>query len=466
MLMSESFGGIAERIIDTIFTVDLEGRVTYVSPAVKRILGYKPDELIGKPLQSYLAELNVPKEDLLIFNEAKGLTIEGLQLEILKKDGTRTFVEINTSPSLKDGKVTGTQGIIRDITERKQMEEALRESEEKFRVLAENTQDIICLHHPDSRYIYVSPSCKKVLGYEPAELVGKNPCELVHPEDIETLRKGSGRVLTGENIPVTYRIRKKSGEHIWFESTNQIIKDEKGNITRLVSVSRDITERMKAEEERLKVMGEVARAIAHDSRNPLQAIRYAAGFLREEMPVEKRGEMLKLIDRNVVAADRIMENLMEFASLPPPKLRAEDINQVLRETLSKTVLPRGVKLTTHYGDLPPARVDREQLSRVFDNLILNAVQAMPEGGKLHISTGQVGDLIEVKVKDTGLGIPEKELKKLFHPFYTTKAQGTGLGLANAKRVMETHGGTITVESEAGKGTTVTVRLPIKPTDVS
>jgi len=119
----------------------------------------------------------------------------------------------------------------------------LRKEKEKFRLLAENTRDIICLHHPNGRYIYVSPSCKNILGYETEKLIGKDPYELVHPEDIERIKKESYKVLDEEHIFISYRIRKKSGKYIWFESTNKPIKDKKGNIIKIVSVSRDITER-------------------------------------------------------------------------------------------------------------------------------------------------------------------------------------------------------------------------------
>ncbi len=145
-----------------------------------------------------------------------------------------------------------------------EVEETLRKTEEKFRLISENSKDVICLHQPDGRYIYVSPSCKYILGYNSTELIGTNPWELVHPEDIKDLRIKSKRVHKGESIYLTYRIRKKSGEHIWFESINKIISDDSGNTIYFVSSSRDITER-KWREQLTKAQGDLALAVSKTS---------------------------------------------------------------------------------------------------------------------------------------------------------------------------------------------------------
>lgn len=141
-------------------------------------------------------------------------------------------------------------------------------------------------------------------------------------------------------------------------------------------------------------------------------------------------------------------------------LEEEDVNRPLQEAVARTVLPENVKLTTHYSDIPPVKLDGNQLANAFTNLIINAVEAMPEGGMLNISTRKTGGLIEIEFKDTGVGIPRKDLEKIFQPFFTTKAKGTGLGLTNAMKTVEAHGGIITVESKEGEGTTVTVKLPV------
>ncbi|MFH1328258.1 MAG: ATP-binding protein [Candidatus Bathyarchaeota archaeon] len=187
-------------------------------------------------------------------------------------------------------------------------------------------------------------------------------------------------------------------------------------------------------------------------RNAAYAIRHDVG---------NQEEMTDLIDRNIVAADNILKNLVDFATLPPLRFKEETINYLLQETLAQTVFPWNVKATTQYGTIPLVEVDSTQLSRVFTNLVFNALQAMPKGGEFTVSTSKTKDYIEIKIKDTGIGIPQDNMKKMFTPFFTTKSKGTGLGLINAKRVVEAHRGTIDIESQEGKFTVVSIQLPIK-----
>jgi len=236
---------------------------------------------------------------------------------------------------------------------------------------------------------------------------------------------------------------------------------KKPRIGYLVQVM-DVTSRKMAEDERLKAMGLVARSIAHDIRNPLSAIRTAAYLLGSHEDAKNRLEMANLIDRNVVYADNLVRNLIDFSSPHPFELVEEDVNSLLRETLDKIALPDGIRLTCRYGHIPTIRLDRNHMVQALTNLIMNAIQAMTNGGRLDVSTAQVEGLIELRIRDTGIGISKEELGRIFEPFHTTKAKGVGLGLINAKRTIEGHGGTITLESEENKGTTAIVRLPIGP----
>lgn len=210
--------------------------------------------------------------------------------------------------------------------------------------------------------------------------------------------------------------------------------------------------------EKIRTMNEVARSIAHDIRNPLQAIRLAADLLKDANKDEFQ-ELLDVIDRDVESADRIVKNLMDFSSLRTPSLTSTDINGLIEEVVSQIILPKNVNLTTLYSNLQNLNVDREQLSRVIFNLILNALQSMPNSGGLEISTAKVDRFLEIRIRDSGVGISPDQISKIFDPFYTTKATGTGLGLPTAKRIVEEHKGTLLIASEVGKGTEVTVRLP-------
>ena len=187
-------------------------------------------------------------------------------------------------------------------------------------------------------------------------------------------------------------------------------------------------------------------------------IRTANSMIDDGSKVEQR-QLLDLIDKHVVYADGIVKNLMDFSTLPTPKLILGDINQVLGDTVSQFLLPKNVELSTFYGKLPRVKIDKDQMRRVFSNLILNSIQAMAAGGELKVATRTVKNFIEVNIKDTGVGISKEGMGKIFHPFYTTKAKGSGLGLPSAKTIVEKHAGTVTIESKVGSGTTVIIQLP-------
>ncbi|HEU65553.1 MAG TPA: PAS domain S-box protein, partial [Chloroflexi bacterium] len=247
----EKYRSILEEMEDSYFEVDLGGHIIFANSSTCRNLGYPREELIGMSYKGFTAEDDA-ESVFRIFNEVYQTSTpnKGFPWKTIRKDGSYGFAETSVSLLRNDkGEIIGFRGVGRDITERMQMEEALRESEKKLRLISENSRDIICLHAPDHSYIYVSPACKEILGYEPDELAGTNPWELVHPEDIEALQKeGQEKALQGLPVFLSYRIRKKSGEYIWLESISQMLEDDAGSALGFVTSSRDITERKQAEE--------------------------------------------------------------------------------------------------------------------------------------------------------------------------------------------------------------------------
>lgn len=231
---------------------------------------------------------------------------------------------------------------------------------------------------------------------------------------------------------------------------------------------RDITDRKRMQEqllrqEKLAVLGQLAGGVGHELRNPLGVIKNSAYFLNMalESPDPEVKETLELLEKEVAAAERIITSLLDFARVKPPLRRKVDIQQILRETLSGFKVPENI--TVEYPlvkSLPQVLTDPDQLDQVFKNIILNAVQAMPGGGRLTITTDtRDPDWLAISITDTGVGIPKENLEKVFEPLFTSKAKGIGLGLAITKTFVEGHGGTIEVQSEIGKGTTFTVKLP-------
>jgi signal transduction histidine kinase len=222
--------------------------------------------------------------------------------------------------------------------------------------------------------------------------------------------------------------------------------------------------------EKLAVLGQLAGGVGHELRNPLGAIKNAIYFLNMvlEEPEPEVKETLEILQKEVATSERIISSLLDFARAKPPARRKVDLNHVIKEALSRTAVPENVEVVSQLDEtLPIILADPDQLGQVFGNIILNAVQAMPEGGQLVVKTSEVSEKlpksewVAVSFADTGVGISEENLDKLFEPLFTTKAKGVGLGLAVVKSLVEGHGGNIKVQSEVGKGSTFTVRLPTK-----
>ncbi|MCG5056178.1 MAG: hypothetical protein KA712_24790 [Myxococcales bacterium] len=235
-----------------------------------------------------------------------------------------------------------------------------------------------------------------------------------------------------------------------------------------------VYERMK-ERERLAALGQMAAGLAHEIRNPLGSIKGAAQYLlpsADQSIDPSSREFLNIIVEEVDRLNKTVSQFLDYARPYRGEQQPLDVNQILRKTLTLIEKEEGaskVEISTNLADLPPVRADAEQLRQVFLNLMLNALQAMPSGGKLHVSTtlrratrrGAAAAFFEVRFKDTGAGIPPENLKDLFVPFFTTKDQGTGLGLPISQRIIENHGGTIEVRSRVGVGSTFTVLLPVE-----
>jgi len=222
--------------------------------------------------------------------------------------------------------------------------------------------------------------------------------------------------------------------------------------------------------ERLAAIGELATMVGHDLRNPLQSIENATYYLNNELqrfppsvPIPRKTmEMLQVLSNSVNYADKIIRDLQDFAAIKKLTLQKTNINTIVKETLSQVETPENVKLITELGRLPGMKVDKDMIKRAFLNLAINGIQAMKEnGGRLTITTQKTKDFIEISFEDTGTGISKENMEKIFTPFFTTKAQGMGMGLAICKRFVESHGGNIEVESQVEKGSTFTVKLPIQ-----
>jgi signal transduction histidine kinase len=198
-------------------------------------------------------------------------------------------------------------------------------------------------------------------------------------------------------------------------------------------------------------------------RNPLGVIKNSVYFLNirlKEHADEKVVKHLKIMEENINAADRIISDLLDLARNKVGVLEPVDLNGILERTFASLSVPENIKVITKLDKIPQMLLDPERIKRVFLNIIQNAVAAMPKGGKLTVGTSRSGDSVEISFKDSGIGITEENMQKLFTPLFTTKTKGLGLGLAICKQIVEGHHGDIVVKSKAGKGALFIVRLPI------
>ncbi len=216
--------------------------------------------------------------------------------------------------------------------------------------------------------------------------------------------------------------------------------------------------------ERLASIGQLAASMAHELRNPLGVIKNVSYYLN--MTVGKSNDKIKkhlhILDQELATSNKIITDLLDFSSGKEPSLKESDLNKILKGGLEKIEIPENVKLKLKLeSKLPKLMADSEQLQRVFMNIIVNALQAMPEGGELKISSHGKDDFVSVQITDSGVGIPDEDIYKIYEPLFTTKVKGIGLGLALSRQILNMHNGSIEAKSKTGKGTTFTVRLPVK-----
>jgi PAS domain S-box-containing protein len=467
---------------------DQDSHILDVNPSFTKLFSFSLSEVKGKLLE----DLIVPKSmavdaDVFTKKVKKGQVYYDTVRR--RKDGSLVPVSISAAPITVEDKLIGAVILYKDITKRKQMEEKLRqysenleelvqkrtqgllESEKRYSVLVEEASDGVLMIQ-DGKIVFANKRVREIVGYSKDELIGVPFEEIIDEKHRQSVNKRCMRKLRGEDILTLHELEliAKTGERVPVEVSCARVNYQ--NRPAILEMLRDISERKRIEEQRsklkrLETMGELATMIAHDLRNPLTSIRNAGYYIKNVCPHRADAEcktileMLDIIERETVFANNIVNDLLDFAVKKPLQKRRQDINQLIDASLKASDIPENVKVKRTFAKRAAAAVDEKQLKRGFLNLIRNAVQAMPKGGKLTIKTGETKDHVEIAFRDTGVGIPEENTSRIFTPLFTTKAKGIGMGLAICKRVVEQHGGIIDVKSKIGKGTTFTMKLPKK-----
>ncbi len=401
-------------------------------------------------------------------------------------------------------------------TERKQAEEALKDvmeqverAKQEWESTADSLPDLVCLIDDQGRIIRTNRTVETWNLGQVVDVKGQEFHELVHSDCVN----GSCYLDSFWKQAWEGAIQGRPAE---YEAYDEVLKRyvlvrvqpwkywKKGETGATVVVVRDITERKRAEEalkeyserleemvdertqelrdaqqqllraERLAAIGQLGASIGHELRNPLGIIKNSTYYLNMKMggTDEKVKKHLGIMEKEITRSNKIITDLLDFARVRSPTLRKTDANLLVREAISRSEIPENVEVITRLaGGLPPLIADPSQIEQVFINMISNAAQAMTSsdslearhGGRLEISTGAEDGFIATEFKDNGRGVSEENLGKLFQPLFTTKTKGIGLGLAICKAIVEAHEGRIEVESEPGKGTTFTVKLPASAT---
>ncbi len=482
---------LIEQASDGIFITSPDLHVIEVNTRGCDLLGYSPEELLQKNVTEIIAPGELPSA-LPEFEELCQGKVVTVEQHLIRQDGSCVPVEISAR-LLPDA---GFMGLVRDITERKQAEQELRFRKREFQTLVENSPDAITRFDLQGRYVYVNPARARYFGLTPQEIIGKTWWDLLGPQEQEEGRIADQQfqkmLCDPQEYTVEYQSLTPQGLR-WVQSREVPEFAPDGSLESVIVVSRDITEIKQAEErirnlnaelaervdartrelhlaqekllrqEKLAVLGQLAGGVGHELRNPLTVINNAVYFLRLIQPQAepKVQEYLQMIEEETRMAGKIVNDLLDFTRSRPLERDWISAGTLLQNVLRHAIIPAQVKVSRRIAaGLPNLYIDAQQISQVLGNLVLNACQAMPQGGKLTLSASQKGAEIAILVRDTGEGISPENMSRLFEPLFTTKMKGIGLGLAVSRKLVEGNGGRIEVSSEPGKGAAFTIFLPL------
>jgi PAS domain S-box-containing protein len=508
----------------SIVVLDTEGCIQMSNPAFEKLFLYSRREMQGANLD----ELIIPGGLISEAEGFSKQCLLGASVHAIsrrrRKDGTLADVEIYGVPLVMEGRPRGTLALYQDITERKRAEEALRASEERYRELFENASDLVFTTDLEARFTSLNRVTEQTLGYSREEAAEMNLQQLVDPKHWERIEQARRQLLAGEStVQIEVEILGKDGRRVMLEVKTRLIYKE-GKPIGMQGIGRDITGREAAEMElrhaqKLESVGRLASGIAHEINTPIQFVGDNTRFLQESFAglqtlINKYQELRDAAASGVVSPDllggvrqvegesdcaylmeeipkaltqtldgvsrvaTIVRAMKDFAHPESGEKAAADLNKALLSTLTvaRSELKYVADVETDFGDLPLVVCNISDLNQVFLNLLVNAAHAIAEvvkgtgeKGKIGVRTVAEGKAVLIAITDTGCGIPEGIRSKVFDPFFTTKevGRGTGQGLAIARSVIvERHKGTLTFESEVGKGTTFYIRLPVESGEYS
>lgn len=477
---------------------DVESKRMTWTDEVYRIHGVSKEDYDPNNIKQDI-EFYVPHDRHLIEQAFYRAVNEGvpydLELQFVSSQGLNLWVRTIGKPILQDGKTIKVIGNIMDITERKKTEEALRESEARYRRITDAITDYIYTVRVEDGNVVETrhgPGCRAITGYSEEEFAADPYLwfRMVAEEDRAAVQDRDRRILAGEGAAaIEHRIVRKDGLQRWVRNIPAVKYDQQGSLQGYDGLIQDITLQKKLEEQllhaqKMEAIGTLAGGVAHDFNNLLMGILgYTSLMLMKTEKSHPFYEMLKIIEKQVESGAELTRQLLGFArggKYEVKPLNANDLiiktSDIFGRTKKEIIIHKKLQ-----DDLHSIEADRGQLEQVLLNLYVNAWQAMPSGGELYIETRNVvdeqfscpynakpGPYIEIAVTDTGVGMDAETRNRIFEPFFTTKGvgRGTGLGLASAYGIIKNHGGIINVYSEKGHGTTFIIYLPASKREVA
>jgi PAS domain S-box-containing protein len=489
---------VIETIAEALLVTDIRGRITSCNPSAASLFGLSADHLVGKsPLEigwdfvaqdgSPFALEELPTEKAARTGRPVRNVIIGLQLKPKQQGELKLYGEQTTSPAflrrwvmvnaLPLGRVSadalsaGVVATFTDITAYVQAQETIRSSEERYRGLVESMPVMLCLHDSEMRITYTNPAVREITGYDFKELC--DPAQWttrISPSDLPRLLEAYSKAAKGESDRLEFRYRAKDNtEKVSVVLTEPRFQGE--HIVGSTSLMIDITRQKQLEREleraaRLELIGRLAGGLVHDFNGLLNVILNIADLARMNLPESDplHPDMTRIISA-AEQASGLVRQLLTFGQSQPMVVAEVDLNEVVRQTLNllRASFPAKIQITTQFNEGELLVLGgRSQLQQVVLNLCLNAREAMEKGGRLFVQTRRQDNEILLQVSDTGEGMSEEIREKIFDPFFSTKSQGTGLGLAVVQQIVQQHHGKISVRSQLGQGATFEIRFPTAP----
>jgi PAS domain S-box-containing protein len=455
---------------DAVHVVDAAGRMLFCNAALVRMTGYTREELLARPSPPFYKSEGGP----LPHGEA---VRSPLETDLRRQDGTRLPVELVVTDFVLDQRFVGHAVVVRDLSERRQAVETLRQSEERFRLLVESVEDYaIFMLDPRGYITSWNPGAERIKGYPAEAIIGRHFSRFYPPEDVEQGKPSRAlehAATFGHYVDEGWRLR-RDGTRFWAAVALTTLRDAMGALRGFGKVTRDLTEQRRVEQElrrteQLALLGRLAAGVSHELRTPLNTVFLHVDLLDEELrqPTPEGQTLMResvaTLKHAVSRLNELVQDYLSLARLASLQREREDFGLFLTEyghEIEGALRHQGITLRLDgLAHLGPVALHRNTFRRVLDNLLQNAVDAMSSGGTLTMRGRRMHTQIVLDICDTGEGISPEHQAQVFEPLYTTKPEGTGLGLYLVREIVAAHEGHIAMQSDVGSGTTITVTLP-------